>query len=123
MMIKITHKGVEKNLADWAKYYGMPAVTMYARYKKHGDDPTKLFKKYKPYEGKEPQLVYGKEIQGVQNDKGLYLYNGKEQNLHRWATELGVNHKVLYMRARRGLRGEALFAKAREWIPKKKYES
>ena len=113
-MIKVVYKGMEKSLADWAKYYGMPAVTMYARYKKHSNDPTKLFKKYKPYEGKEPQLEYGRKIQGVADDKGLYLYQGKEQNLHHWATELGISHKVLYVRARRGMRGEALFAKPRE---------
>jgi hypothetical protein len=119
-MVKIRRNGVEKNLVDWAQHLGMPYQVLQRRYSRHGADLDKLFAPYKERGG--CQTLYGHKMAGV-GKKGmgtqawslLYWYQGKEQNLHQWAKELGISYKVLEMRVRRGKRGAELFAQPREW--------
>lgn len=122
-MVKIKRNGVEKNLVEWARDLGMPYQVLQRRYARHGDDSAKLFAPYKERGG--CQTLYGHHVVGVgrqglgtQAWSVLYWYQGKEQNLHRWAEELGIDYKVLEMRVRRGKRGVALFAKPRGWTRK-----
>ena len=119
-MVKIKRNGVEKNLTEWAQHMGIPYKVLTVRYSRHGADLEKLFAPYKDRGGCAP--IYGHQLGGVgkhgvgtQAWSMLYWYQGKEQNLHRWAQELGIDYKVLEMRVRRGKRGVALFAKPREW--------
>jgi hypothetical protein len=120
-MIKIKHLGKERELSYWAKYYGIAYAALYARYKKWGNSPTKLFRTYKginkPVGGSMVEGVTYKSIGGR-----LFWYQGKEQNLYHWAEELGINYKVLEMRVRRGKSAADLFALPRQWVPKSNYE-
>lgn len=124
-MIKIKHKGMEKNLADWAKYYGIAYPAMYARYKRYGDDPTKLFFTYKSIDKDSKNPVGGRMVRGIEYKSlgsRLFWYQGREQNLYRWSEELRIPYKVLEMRVRRGKNAADLFKPPRQWVPMKKYE-
>jgi hypothetical protein len=122
-MVKIRHNGTEKNLVGWAEHLGVPYKVIQRRYSRHGANPEKLFAPYKDRGGCVP--IYGHKLAGVAK-KGvgdqawsrLFWYRGKEQNLWRWAEELGINYKVLEMRVRRGKRGDALFAMPRVYCSK-----
>lgn len=118
-MVFIEHEDMRKNLVEWAEYLGLPYKVLQVRYSRHGNNTAKLFAPYKDRGG--CALMFGKNLIGVKNAKDLYLYQGKEQNLWAWSRELGIAHKVLEMRVRRGKRGEALFVPARMYIPKKEY--
>ena len=123
-MVKIRHNGTERNLVEWAEHLGIPYKVLTVRHSRHGANPEKLFAPYKDRGGCVP--IYGHKLAGVAK-KGigdqawsrLFYYNGKEQNLWRWAEELGINYKVLEMRVRRGKRGDALFAVPRVYCSEK----
>ncbi len=120
-MIKIKHLGQNRELSYWAKYYGIAYAALYARYKKHGNSPTKLFRTYKGIN----KPVGGRMIAGVAYKSlgsRLFTYQGREQNLYRWAEELGISYKVLEMRVRRGKSAADLFALPRQWTPKTEYK-
>jgi hypothetical protein len=118
-MVFIEHLDMKKNLVQWAEYFGLPYKVLQVRYSRNGNNPAKLFAPYKDRGG--CALMFGKKLVGVKNTKDLYLYQGKEMNLHSWSRELGIAHKVLEMRVYRGKRGEALFAPARMYTLGKKY--
>jgi hypothetical protein len=119
-MIEIKHLGQERELAYWAKYYGIAYSALYARYQKWGNKPDKLFRTYKGV-----NYAEGSKLQkAVHEPVGtkLFTYRGKEQNLSRWAEELGIPYKTLEMRVRRGKSAADLFALPRQWIPKTEYK-
>jgi hypothetical protein len=119
-MIEIKHLGQERELSYWAKYYGIAYGALYARYKKWGDKPDKLFRTYKGIN----YAVGSSKLRGVVHEPvgtKLFTYQGREMTLYNWSRELGITYKTLEMRARRGKTAGDLFAPSRMYIPMKKY--